>query len=184
MWPKLEMKHVCEVLFESANEGLLVVDRKGIIYLANPRLWEMFGYNKNELLGKPVECLVPENKRKEHPEYRKQSYEHPVRRQMDGNEHLTGQRKDGSIFPVEVSLNYVNIQGHEYVMALVSDISERRKSEERIRLYADIVESIQVGICVFHLEKMGRRPYPKVISFNPAAEQQTGLSETRFSIVI
>ncbi len=173
----LDTKSVCEVLFKSAAEGLAVVCGNGLIHMVNPRLKEMFGFAEEELIGQEIELLVPDALKNRHVWHRERYAAQPVRRPMGRNLDLKGRRKNGSSFPVEVSLNHFEWEGKVMIMALISDISERKKSEARTRLHARIVEHIQFGIMVFHLEEPDDPHSLRLIAFNPAAEQLTGLKE-------
>jgi PAS domain S-box-containing protein len=123
---------VCELLFMTAAEGLIVVDAAGRIMMLNPSLERMFGYEPDELLGRGIEELLPETIRAKHAGHRAAYEQKPVQRSMGSGLDLKGQRKNGSIFPVEVSLNHFQVDGERYVMALVSDITLRRLAEDAL----------------------------------------------------
>lgn len=124
--------NVYELLFESAAEGLLVVDGHGTILLANHRSGELFGYAEGELEGMKVEALVPAARRSQHDASRAAYMKHPVRRSMGLGMDLSGCRKDGSTFPVEIALNVLPSQGDNLVMALITDITKRKQAEEQL----------------------------------------------------
>lgn len=128
----VHVDRVREMLFSTAAEGLVVVDRSGAIRMHNPRLMELFGYGEGELLGRSIELLLPESFRHAHAAHRAGYNAEPTRRHMGRGRELNGLRKDGSIFPVEVGLNHFTVDNELYVMALVSDISERRRAEEAL----------------------------------------------------
>ena len=117
-------------MFESAGEGLLVANKEGTILMANPRVCEMFGYLKSELIGKEIDMLVPDQLRYKHIEHREGYHHHPKKRSMGGGVDLQGQKKDGSTFPVEISLNYFENDDDTLVMALLTDITERKKADQ------------------------------------------------------
>ncbi len=121
------------MLFAAAAEGLVVVDRNGSICLRNDRLNSLFGYEEDQLIGEPIETLIPLPLRKKHVGQREQYHTDPAQRPMGLGLDLMGQRKDGSTFPVEVSLNYFQLQGEQYVMGLVTDISLRRLAEDELQ---------------------------------------------------
>jgi PAS domain S-box-containing protein len=128
--------HLAEVsgmLFSTAAEGLVVVDRSGAICLVNPRMTELFGYPAAELLGRPIDLLVPAAKRDAHVASRTAYTEHPRKRPMGTGLDLFGQRKDGSTFPVEVSLNHFAVGEDPYVMGLVTDVTKRREAEMQLQ---------------------------------------------------
>src|SRR5688572_14753129 len=120
-------------IFQSSVEAILMVDQQGKILLANPVSEKMFGYTKDGLIGIVVEDLLPEHVRARHVEYRKTFAQHPEPRPMGMGRDLIAKRKDGSQFPVAVSLSYTNIDGDILVMAFISDITERKKAEEALK---------------------------------------------------
>src|SRR5262249_36517672 len=93
----------------------------------------MFGYPREELMGKPVECLIPEDLRSPHGHHRQHYWNHPQTRSMGSGLALEGQRKDGSRFPVEISLSPVYTEEGFRVNAIIRDIAESRQAEDRIR---------------------------------------------------
>lgn len=129
----VHLQRVREMLFMSAAEGLVLVDRAGSIRMHNPRLLELFGYEEGELLGRPIEMLLPESFRHGHVAQRAGYNAQPARRHMGRGRDLNGLRKDGTIFPVEVGLNHFTVDNELYVMGLVTDITERRNAEEALK---------------------------------------------------
>ncbi|MBK9174920.1 MAG: PAS domain S-box protein [Flavobacteriales bacterium] len=135
---------VCELLFMTATEGLVVVDADGRIMMRNPSLVRMFGYEAHELLGRGIEELLPDSLRAKHAAHRAAYDRKPMQRSMGMGMELKGQRKDGSVFPVEVSLNHFDVDGKRYVMALVSDITLRRLAEdELVRTNAELEDRVE-----------------------------------------
>ncbi len=133
------------MLFETATEGLLITDSKGIIQTINPRVEELFGYSKEELVGQAVEVLVPSHLRGGHVGQRNKYHQKPSKRTMGQGLNLLGQCKDGSTFPIEISLNHFEVKNAQMVMALISDISKRvdilkqlQKEKETEQMYLDI----------------------------------------------
>lgn len=100
--------------------------------MANPRVCEMFGYSKSELVSKEIDILVPDQLRLKHIKHREGYHEHPKKRSMGKGIDLRGQRKDGSSFPVEISLNYFQNEDDILVMALLIDITERKKADQEL----------------------------------------------------
>jgi PAS domain S-box-containing protein len=120
-------------IFQSSAEGILMVDAGGIIQLANPVSERIFGYDPGGLIGKSIEVLLPHKLRSGHVHHREHFNANPAPRRMGVGRDLMAIRKDGTEFPVEVSLSYQNIQGVFMVMAFVIDITERKKSEEALK---------------------------------------------------
>lgn len=120
-------------IFQSMSEGIVMVDEEGKIVIANPIAEQVFGYEKNELNGIMLEKLVPNRYRGHHTSLRKGFNAHPEPRRMGIGRDLTALKKDGTEFPVEISLSYTKVKGNLLVMAFISDISERKKSEEALK---------------------------------------------------
>lgn len=120
-------------LFESAPSGMLLVDDAGRIRLVNQRLCEMFGCSEAELLDQPLETLLPMRQRETHVRHREAYLEAPRPRTMGSGRDLTGRRKDGVEIPVEVGLSAVRRGGTQGVLAAVVDITERKRTELRLR---------------------------------------------------
>lgn len=120
-------------IFQSAAEGILLVDTRGIIQLANPASEKMFGYAQGELSGKPLEDLLPQRFRHTHMQQREIFHKNPMPRRMGVGRDLLAVRKDGTEFPVEVSLSHHTVNNAMLIMAFVIDITERKKAEEAIR---------------------------------------------------
>jgi PAS domain S-box-containing protein len=120
-------------LLEAAPDAIIEVDRDGRIVLLNRVAEKSFGYTREELLGQPVEVLVPETQRAPHSQHRARYWDHPVTRPMGTGLDLRGRRKDGSSFPVEISLSPVKFEDAFRVTAIIRDISERKVAEDRFR---------------------------------------------------
>jgi len=121
-------------VLELAPDGLMVADVGGIIQLANAQCERLFGYTRDELIGRPVEMLVPSSVRARHPELREAFHRAPQARAMGASGELRGQRKDGSLFPVEIGLSPLPARqgtGAEVALSL-RDITERRRQEAEV----------------------------------------------------
>lgn len=116
-------------LFENATEGILLTNRSGEIVLANPAAEKMFGYAVNELTGQRIELLVPHRFHGGHEKMREGFYKAPQNRSMGSGRDLYARRKDGSEFPVEVSLSHYNQKNEPFVIAFIVDITTRKEIE-------------------------------------------------------
>lgn len=125
-----EGKDAFERLFDASADALLVLDRDGKIVSANQRVHEVFGYTAGELLGSPVESLVPVDLSELHQSNRESYFRLPRIRPMGEGTELFGRRKDGSEFPVEVALSPLLEGGEFRVLAAVRDITARKQLEE------------------------------------------------------
>lgn len=122
-----------DALFINASMGILVANERGIIVLVNPFLVKQFGYEEEELLGQRIEKLIPTRFHQRHVRHVEHYNEHPKTRPMGLGMDLYAARKDGTEFPVEVSLgNYETEQG-KYVIAFLSDISQRKEAEQALQ---------------------------------------------------
>jgi PAS domain S-box-containing protein len=134
-------------ILQSMSEGIIMVEDSGRIAIANPVAEQLFGYERGELTGLMLENLLPERYRGRHLTFRNDFNAHPEPRKMGVGRDLTALRRDGTEFPVEISLSYTRAEGKLFVMAFISDISLRKKSEgdlkkseEQLMVYAAELE--------------------------------------------
>jgi PAS domain S-box-containing protein len=120
-------------LFEAASEGVVVVDRGGQILSVNGKTEELFGYARSELIGQPVELLLPDRYRGAHPRHRVEYFASPRPRSMGLGLDLAGRRKDGTEFPVEISLSPIDTDEGLQSVALITDITQRLAVERATR---------------------------------------------------
>jgi len=128
-------------LFNHASMGIVVVNGRGEIQNVNPFALRLFGYTPEELTGKPIEVLIPQRYHHIHVDHRDTYIHQPKSRPMGVGMDLFAVRKDGSEFPVEVSLGTYENNGEKNVIAFISDITVRKKAEEQIEKLNDELEA-------------------------------------------
>lgn len=124
-------------LLENTPDAMVIVNRAGLIEFANEQAVRLFGHDRAELLGQPVEMLIPESLRAGHVRHRDGYFGAPARRPMGAGIPLRARRRDGSEFPVEISLGPVSFGGELSVTATVRDISARMLVQNQLAQYAD-----------------------------------------------
>ncbi len=154
-------------LLEAAPDATICVDGQGVIVLVNAQAERLFGYRRDDLLGQPVEILIPETVREVHPRHRAAYIADPVPRPMGAKMELAGRRRDGSTFPAEISLAAIDTDTGPLVTAAVRDVSDRRRMFETTARLASIIQSSHDAVIGKTLDMM-------VTSWNPAAERLYG----------
>src|SRR5271165_5297257 len=120
-------------LLESLPDAVIAVDRDGTMVQVNAQAQELFGYERDELIGQKVELLVPESYRRQHHHHRQNFAEAPKTRRMGADLDLYGRRRNGSEFPVEISLSPVPTENGMLVLSAIRDISDRKRIAEELR---------------------------------------------------
>ena len=123
---------------ESAPNAMVMINSKGNIEMVNTQAERVFAYDRKQMLGQPIEMLVPERFRRNHPGLRSSFFSGPVSRPMGAGRDLYGLKSDGSEFPIEIGLNPIETEEGPMVLSAIVDISSRKKLEERFR---QVVES-------------------------------------------
>ena len=131
-----------QALLESVSEGILIVDDCGVIHYANSQVEALFGWPRQALIGQVVDILLPPAFRQVHIEYRELYFEQPVPRSMGVGRELMGRRKDGSDFPIEISLRPFNTGDSTHILCLITDISRWVETSAHLRASLEQFESL------------------------------------------
>ncbi len=161
------------LVVEAAPNAMLMVNRNGCMVLLNSQAEKLFGYSRRELLGRPIEILIPARFRAHHAQHRGSFFARPDTRAMGAGRDLYGLRKDGSEVPIEIGLNPLHTAEGDFVLASVIDITERLNAEKLLRitqadsLRQSILDSLPFSIIATNTDGT-------ILAANPAAERLLG----------
>jgi PAS domain S-box-containing protein len=134
-----QSEDTARAVLESATEGIILIDAAGRITLVNAAAERMFGYPRRDLLGQPLETLLPERMRRAHVTHRAGYFAEPRIRPMGVGLELSGRRRDGTEFPVEISLSHVGSAGARVAIAFITDITERKRVEGQLQRQREVL---------------------------------------------
>lgn len=163
-----------ERLYESLPDGVVLTSANGEILRVNAQAEKLFGYSRAELLGQPVEMLIPECFRAAHVAHRSAYHHDPRLRPMGAGLELYARRKDGTQFPVDIMLSPFETKDGLLVVAVVRDITERKRAEEALQRSRDMLDKL----CEFSPDGivLVTSPEGRIVRVNAEAERMSGYS--------
>lgn len=167
-----------EQFFKLAPDAIVIVNREGLVTHINEQTERIFGYPAHELIGKPVEMLIPAHLSERHMQHRANYMAQPHARLMGSNLDLQARRKDGSEFPVDVTLGPLNTTHGQMILSVIRDVSARKQAEDEIHQldaelnqFKDTLDQTLDCVFMFHLDTL------QFFYVNEGAKRQTGYSE-------
>ncbi len=179
---EMESKQGFEAVFKYATEGILLIDERGKIIRINPSAEKLFGYQNGELLDQQIEALIPKRFADKHHHHRDHYNENPHPRSMGVGIGLYGAKKDGTEFPVEISLSPFTSEEGKFVIAFILDITVRRLAEEKMKNYSADLEK-QVGNRTLILREAISELEKTKNELNLALEKEKELNELKSRFV-
>jgi two-component system, LuxR family, sensor kinase FixL len=176
----LDSEQRLRAIVENAVDGIIAIDRHGIVATMNPAAIRMFGYEPHEVIGKNVKILMPSPYREQHDDYLKNYLTTGIKKIIGIGREVTGRRKDGTVFPIDLSVSeFVLGQGRMFT-GIIHDISDRKAAEEATRQseerYRTLFESMSEGFCLCELicDKDGNPEDFVFLAVNPAYAKIAG----------
>lgn len=166
-------------LFESSTEGIIVTDHTGHILMANKQIENLFDYKPDELTGQCIDVLIPERLRIKHKQHFNNFMAAPLSRPMGINHELLAQRKDRGEFPVEIGLSTACINDEIYIMALVTDITQRIETRRALHEAKDAAEAADRAKTAFiaNMSHELRTPLNTIIGFSEFLQENGNSTE-------
>src|SRR5450759_2084685 len=158
-----------ENLLEAVPDALVGMDQKGVIRFVNRQTESLFGYDRDQLIGQRIETLVPESLWQIYAEHRDDYFADPRARSTGLDLQLNGRQRDGTAFPIDISLSHIDTGDVLLVITAVREVNQRKQAIKNAQLVEAIVASSDVAIISSTLEGI-------ITSWNPAAEQMYGYS--------
>ena len=171
-------------MVEVSPDAIVTIDREGQIVLVNGQTETLFGYARAEMLGQPVEMLMPERLQGLHTHHRSSYVEMPRIRPMGANLELLGRRKDGSEFPIEISLGPIEVDGQLLVISTIRDVTERKRNEAALQAAREEAEAANEAKSEF-LSRMShelRTPLNAILGFSQLLQMESLSADQRDSV--
>jgi PAS domain S-box-containing protein len=169
--PQLQDESRLRAVVETAVDGVILIDAHGTVQMFNPACEKLFGYRADEVIGQNVKLLMPAPYREEHDKYLENFHRTGERKIIGIGREVTGKRKDGSVFPMDLSVGEAKEGDESIFVGIIHDLSERKRAERQIRETAArmkaLVETAVDGMIM--IDAQGR-----ILMFNPACEKLFG----------
>ena len=180
--PLPEREALLRAILETSPDGLITINEVGLIQSFNPAAERMFGYDAAEVIGRNVSCLMPDPYREEHDGYLERFRRTGEKRIIGIGREVLGQRKDGTIFPLELAVGQVQAAGRQFFAGFLKDVSARQQSEQRLEeLQAELIHVSRLsamGEMASALAHELNQPLTAIINYSQTAH---GLAESRLA---
>lgn len=167
--PQIDTSEFMHALFESSPDAIIVVDAKGTIARLNARIETMFQYERDALIGQPLEILIPERYRSQHVAHRTDYFSTPRTRQMGAELDLFARRKDGTEFPVDIMLSPLHAAQGPMSIAVVRDVTQRKAAELALRQSEEVFRLMVTAVKDYAIFMLDSEGY--VTTWNEGAER-------------
>jgi PAS domain S-box-containing protein len=171
-------------MLDAAPDAMVGVDREGTIVMANIQTETLFGYERGELIGRPVELLVPDRVKAAHPSHRAGYFTQPRTRPMGAGLDLAGRRADGTEFPAEISLSSIDTEDGMLALAAIRDTTDRKRAQEEMHRAREEADRANKAKSDF-LSRMShelRTPLNSILGFGQLLEMQELTEQQRSSV--
>jgi len=138
----MESAKLLKAIIENSNEGIITIDEKGIVESINPGALKLFGYASGEVIGNNISMLMPEPYRSQHDHYIENYLDTGKRKIIGIGRDVQGKRKDGSTFPIYLSVSEVNYENKKIFTGIIQDLSKQKEAEEKLKMYTEELEEI------------------------------------------
>jgi two-component system sensor kinase FixL len=180
--PLPEREALLHAILETSPDGLITIDATGAIRSFNPAAEQMFGYDTAEVIGRNVSCLMPAPYREEHDAYLERFLRTGEKRIIGIGREVLGQRKDGTIFPLELAVGEVEAAGRQFFAGFVKDVSARQKSEQRLQeLQAELIHVSRLSAMGEMASALAHELNQPLIAIINYAQTARGLAQRRLA---
>ena len=165
---------IFKIMFQTATIGIIVANNKGVIVKSNPFANRLFGYETGELEGQKIEVLIPDSLKHRHIKHREQYHKKPVEREMGTGLDLLAKKKDGSTFPVAISLGHTIVNGESLAISYINNVTKQKEYEQTIQKEKELAQTYLdiAGSMVVVLDKK-----ENIQLLNQRGEEILGLKE-------